>query len=93
VLKLAFPAFVTVIQYKADEANYIDDIVERSGLNSSEVLATLFNLGMKGIIRHVPGKQFSKVLLQKHIGVCIAGQQAGIQYSKRIHKGHRRINT
>ena len=41
----------------------IDDIMERSGLNSSEVLATLFTLEMKGIIRQLPGKQFSKVLL------------------------------
>jgi hypothetical protein len=32
-------------------------------LNSSEVLATLFDLEMKGIIRQLPGKQFSKVLL------------------------------
>ena len=47
----------------ADEPRPIDDIVERSGLNSSEVLATLFNLEMKGIIRQLPGKQFSKVLL------------------------------
>ena len=41
----------------------IDDIVERPGLNSSDVLATLFHLEMKGIIRQLPGKQFSKVLL------------------------------
>jgi DNA processing protein len=47
----------------ADEPRHIDDIVERSGLNSSEVLATLFTLEMKGIIRQLPGKQFSKVLL------------------------------
>src|SRR6266851_2171593 len=47
----------------ADEPVHIDDIVERSGLNSSEVLATLFDLEMKGIIRQLPGKQFSKVLL------------------------------
>jgi hypothetical protein len=40
----------------------MDDVVERSGLNSSEVLATLFNLEMKGIIQ-LPGKQFSKSLL------------------------------
>jgi len=46
-----------------DEPVHIDDIVERSGLNSSEVLATLFDLEMKGIIRQLPGKQFSKVLL------------------------------
>jgi predicted Rossmann fold nucleotide-binding protein DprA/Smf involved in DNA uptake len=42
---------------------HIDDIVERSGLNSSEVLATLLTLEMKGIVRQLPGKQFSKVLL------------------------------
>lgn len=46
-----------------DEPRHIDDIVERSGLNSSEVLATLFDLEMKGMIRQLPGKQFSKVLL------------------------------
>ena len=46
-----------------EEPLVIDDIVERSGLNSSEVLATLFTLEMKGIIRQSPGKQFSKVLL------------------------------
>lgn len=46
-----------------EESIHIDDIVERSGLNSSEVLATLFDLEMKGIVRQIPGKQFSKVLL------------------------------
>jgi DNA processing protein len=46
-----------------DQPVHIDDIVERSGLNSSEVLATLFNQEMKSIIRQLPGKQFSKVLL------------------------------
>jgi DNA processing protein len=47
----------------ADESRHIDDIVERSGLNSSEVLATLFDLEMKGIVRQLTGKQFSKILL------------------------------
>ena len=47
----------------AEEPMHIDDIVERSGLNSSEVLATLFDLEMKGIVRQSPGKRFSKVLL------------------------------
>jgi DNA processing protein len=47
----------------AEVPMHIDDIVERSGLNSSEVLATLFDLEMKGIVRQLPGKQFSKVLL------------------------------
>ena len=46
----------------SDESKHIDDIVERSGLNSSEVLATLFNLEMKGIVRQSPGKRFRKVL-------------------------------
>lgn len=46
-----------------DRSEPIDDIVERSGLNSSEVLATLFELEMKGVVRQLPGKQFSRVLL------------------------------
>jgi DNA processing protein len=47
----------------ADEPRHIDDLVENTGLNSSDVLANLFNLEMKGIVRQLPGKQFSKVLL------------------------------
>jgi len=47
----------------AEEPVHIDEIVERSGLNSSEVLANLFTLEMKGIVRQLPGKQFCKVLL------------------------------
>jgi DNA processing protein len=46
-----------------EEPRHIDDLVETTGLNSSEVLATLFELEMKGIIRQLPGKQFTKVLL------------------------------
>ncbi len=46
-----------------DEPRHVDEIVERSELSSSEVLATLFNLEMKGMIRQMPGKQFVKVLL------------------------------
>jgi predicted Rossmann fold nucleotide-binding protein DprA/Smf involved in DNA uptake len=46
-----------------DAPTTIDDFVERSGLHSSEVLATLFNLEMKSIVRQWPGKQFSKVML------------------------------
>jgi DNA processing protein len=48
---------------ECDQPRHIDDIVETSSLNSSEVLATLFDLEMKGLIRQLPGKQFSKVLL------------------------------
>jgi len=46
-----------------DEARQIDDLVEFSGLTSSEVLATLFDLELKGLVRQLPGKQFLKVLL------------------------------
>lgn len=48
---------------RTEESRHIDDIVETTGLNSSEVLATLFDLEMKGFIRQLPGKQFAKVLL------------------------------
>jgi hypothetical protein len=37
--------------------------VETTGLNSREVLATLFALELKGIVRQLPGNQFNKVLL------------------------------
>ena len=47
----------------AAESRHIDELVEMTGLNSSEVLATLFELEMRGIIRQLPGKQFSEVLL------------------------------
>ena len=46
-----------------EDLRHIDDIVETSGLNSSEVLATLFEMEMKGLVRQLPGKQFSKVLV------------------------------
>src|SRR6202048_3495243 len=42
-----------------DDMKHIDELVEGSGLNSSEVLATLFDLEMKGVVRQLPGKQFS----------------------------------
>src|SRR6266849_6708698 len=46
-----------------DAARHVDELVEESELNSSEVLAALFELEMKGIVRQMPGKQFVKVLL------------------------------
>jgi DNA processing protein len=46
-----------------DETRRIDELAENSGLNSSELLATLFDLEMKGVVRQLPGKQFSKVML------------------------------
>ena len=48
---------------RPDEPRHIDDLVEESGLSSSEALAALFDLEMKGYIRQLPGKQFVKVLL------------------------------
>jgi DNA processing protein len=47
----------------ADSVRHVDELVELSGRNSSEVLAALFELEMKGIVRQLPGKQFLKVLL------------------------------
>jgi len=47
----------------SDDPRLIDDIVERTGRNSSDLLATLFDLEMKGFVRQLPGKQFSKVML------------------------------
>jgi DNA processing protein len=46
-----------------DSALAIDDLVEKSGMSSSEVLAALFDLELKGVVRQLPGKQFLKVLL------------------------------
>jgi DNA processing protein len=46
-----------------DQARHVDELVERSGLTSSEVLAALFDLELKGVVRQLPGKQFVKVLL------------------------------
>jgi hypothetical protein len=37
--------------------------VETGGLNSSEVLATLFTLELKGIVRQLPGTPFNKARL------------------------------
>jgi DNA processing protein len=47
----------------AEESRRIDALVETGGLNSSEVLATLFTLELKGIVRQLPGKPFNKALL------------------------------
>jgi DNA processing protein len=46
-----------------DESTHVDELVERSELNSSEVLAALCEMEMRGIVRQLPGKQFLKVLL------------------------------
>jgi len=46
-----------------DETRHVDELVELSGLSSSETLAALLELEMRGIIRQMPGKNFVKVLL------------------------------
>ncbi|MCL6480463.1 MAG: DNA-processing protein DprA [Firmicutes bacterium] len=46
-----------------DEARHVDELVEQSAMSSSEVLSTLFELEMKGVVRQLPGKQFVRVLL------------------------------
>ena len=46
-----------------DESIHVDELVEKSELNSSEILAALCEMEMKGIVRQLPGKQFIKVLL------------------------------
>jgi DNA processing protein len=48
---------------RVDETIHVDDLVERTGLNSSETLASLCEMEMRGIIRQMPGKQFLRVLL------------------------------
>jgi DNA processing protein len=47
----------------ADESRQVDELVELTGMSSSEVLAALFDLELKGVVRQLPGKQFLKVLL------------------------------
>lgn len=47
----------------AEESRPIDSLVETSGLNSNQVVATLFTLELRGIVRQLPGKQIDKVLL------------------------------
>lgn len=48
---------------RPDQARHVDELVEESGLNSSEVLAALFELEMKSLVRQLPGKNFVKALL------------------------------
>jgi DNA processing protein len=46
-----------------DESIHVDELVERTELNSSKVLAALCEMEMKGMVRQMPGKQFLKILL------------------------------
>jgi len=48
---------------EVDSARHVDDLAEHSGPSSSEVLSSLFELEMKGLVQQLPGKQFLKVML------------------------------
>jgi DNA processing protein len=48
---------------RVDEAVHVDELVEQTGLSSSQTLASLCEMEMRGIIRQMPGKQFVRVLL------------------------------
>jgi DNA processing protein len=48
---------------KADEGLHIDDLVETAGLSSSEVLATLCEMEMRGVVHQLPGKRFLRALV------------------------------
>jgi DNA processing protein len=64
VVESLAPAELTLYnRLTQDESLDVYDLVERSGLTSSEVLAALFDLELKGVVRQLPGKQFLKVLL------------------------------
>ncbi len=46
-----------------DTPVHVDELLESSGLTSSEVLSALFEMELKGAVRQLPGKQFVKALL------------------------------
>jgi hypothetical protein len=49
-------------QLKVDTAIHIDEILEKEEHStSSELIATLFELEMLGLVRQLPGKNFVKV--------------------------------
>jgi len=48
---------------KADASAHVDELVESTGLNSSEVLAALCEMEMRGVVRQLPGKQFLRALV------------------------------
>lgn len=48
---------------RIEQPIHVDALVETTGLSSSEALAALCEMEMRGIIRQMPGKQFVRVLL------------------------------
>ena len=41
---------------------HVDELVEATGLSSSETLAALCEMEMRGVIRQLPGKQFIRAV-------------------------------
>ena len=58
-----------------EEPRPFEELVENSGLNSSDVLATLFTLERKGIIQQLPGKQSFVVSKRKYRWEKLAHQK------------------
>ena len=84
--------------YRADSASkkpiHVDELVERTGLSSSETLASLCEMEMRGIIRQMPGKQFVRgftVRLAERTHGVPSGARFGLQGSHGEITGHRRI--
>lgn len=49
-------------QLKVDQATHIDELLERlENYSSSELIAALFELEMHGLVKQLPGKNFTKV--------------------------------
>ena len=46
-----------------DKPIHVDELVEGTGLSSSETLAALCDMEMRGAIRQMPGKRFVRVML------------------------------
>ena len=59
---LSAPGRAVFDALKVDEALHVDQVVEATVLSPSDVLAALFELEMKGLIRQLPGKFFLRVL-------------------------------
>jgi DNA processing protein len=60
---LSAPEKKLYVLIRVEEAIHVDELVEQTGLSSSETLASLCEMEMRGIIRQMPGKQFVRVLL------------------------------
>jgi DNA processing protein len=61
-MRLAAAGEKDLCTVKADEANYIDEIVERLelGLSSSEIFVALFELELAGKVKQLPEKNLAR---------------------------------